>query len=85
MLKQASRALAATELEVTLGTKGRVSSNSNTEQLAIVDQGALSQVWVELDLEDLGLNSSVALNVVDEGTLSIAAIAGSIQSDGQTV
>ena len=74
MLKQASCTLATTKLKVTLGTKGRVGSDGDTEQFAIVDKGVLSQVRVDLDLEDLRLDSSVALDIVDEGALGIAEI-----------
>lgn len=79
MLEQAGCTLATTELKVTLGTKGRVSSNGDTKQLAVVDKGVLSQVRVDLDLEDLGLNSSVTLYIVDEGALGIAEIGISTQ------
>ncbi len=74
MLEQARCTLAATELKVALRAEGRVGSNGNAEQLAIVDKGVLGQVRVDFDLEDLGLNSSVAVNVVNEGAWSIAAI-----------
>ena len=75
VLKETGCVLVATKLNIALGTKGRISGNSDAQQLAVVNEGLLGQVGVDLDLENLRFNASVTLNIVDESTLGVATIA----------
>lgn len=61
-----------TELDVALGTEGRVCGDSNAVGLAEVDQPLLGQVGVELDLVNLGRNASITKNVKKDGSSGVA-------------
>ena len=75
VLKETGCVLVATKLNIALGTKGRIGGNSDAQQLAVVNEGLLGQVRVDLDLENLRFDASVTLNIVDERTLGVATIA----------
>ena len=72
MLKQADRALVTVELNITLRAQGGVSGNGDSEKLAVRDQSFLGEVRVQLDLEHLRLDASVAHDVMDQRTLAVA-------------
>jgi hypothetical protein len=57
--------LVNTKLDVGLGPKRRVSSHGNAERLAKFDESFLGKVWVQLDLQYLGLVLGVPKNVKD--------------------
>ena len=63
MFEQAGRTLVCAELDVALRAKGRVRGDGKAKQLAVLDERLLGEVRVELDLENLGLDTGVAVNV----------------------
>ena len=63
MFEQAGRTLVCAELDVALRAEGRVRGDSKAKQLAVLDERLLGEVRVELDLENLGLDTGVAVNV----------------------
>jgi hypothetical protein len=60
------------EFNVALGPKRRVRGDRDPKFLGQSNQGFLSEVRVKFDLQDLGLNASVAEHIQDEGTLAVA-------------
>lgn len=73
VLEQALRALVRAELDVALRTERGVRGDRDAESLAVLDEGLLGEVGVDLDLENLGLDARIAQHVVDERALSIAS------------
>ena len=50
----------------------RIGGDSNVLVLAESDEGFLRKVWMDLNLEDGRLDTSVAEDVEDQGTLAVA-------------
>ena len=72
VFKQAGGTLVGAELDVTLRAEGRVRSDGQAKQLAVLDKGLLGKVRVELNLENLGFDTGVAVNVKEDRALAVA-------------
>ena len=63
VLQQATNTFRAVKFDVTLGTEGGIGSNGDTELMGLLDKSFLSEVGVDFDLENGGLDSCIAQNV----------------------
>lgn len=65
MFEERRSAFINTKFDVGLGPKRRVGSHGNAERLAKFDEGFLGKVWVQLNLQYLGLVLGITENVKD--------------------
>jgi hypothetical protein len=65
VLEERRSTLINTKLDIRLGPKRRVGSHGDAERLAEFDEGFLGKVWVQLNLQYLGLVFGIPENVKD--------------------
>jgi hypothetical protein len=65
VLEERRSTLVNTKFDIGLGPKRRVCSHGNAERLAKFDEGFLGKVWVQLNLQYLGLVFGIPENVKD--------------------
>ena len=72
MLQKADNTLVHAQLNVALGAEGGIRSDSNAKRVCQIHEVLLRQVWMEFNLQDLRLVTSVGQDVTDEHALSVA-------------
>lgn len=66
MLEKTNDILVEAELDVALRAEGGVRCDGQAEELGVLNEGLLSQVWVNLDLKDLWLNAGITVDIQEE-------------------
>ena len=66
MLKKTDDTLVYSQFDVALRAEGGIGGDRDSQLLAKLDNGLLSEVGMELDLKDLGLIFSIAEDVEEQ-------------------
>lgn len=72
VLEQARDRVVHVKLEPCLRAVRRIPGYSNAERLREVQKGLLDKIWMMLDLENGGLDASVAVEIKEQSTVIVA-------------